>query len=197
MFTGLIQTIGTIAAIDRLGDWTVTIATPHPLTDLAQGASIACNGICLTVIEVREDGFKVQISAETLKKTTASRWNIATRLNLERSLRMGEEVGGHLLAGHVDGIARVMDKKREDDSVRYQFEVPPEFARYLAPKGSVALDGISLTVNEVEGARFGVNIIPHTRLMTTIGERMPGDVVNFEADMIARYLDRLMQERNM
>lgn len=195
MFTGIIQDIGVIQAIDRLGDWTVTIATRLPLANSAVGASVACSGICLTLIAAGAEQFNVQVSPETLSKTTASRWNVGTRLNLERALRVGDELGGHFLAGHVDGLARVIDRQRDGDSVRYRFEVAPEHAPFLAPKGSIAIDGISLTINEVEGARFGVNIIPHTRLMTTIGERMPGDVVNIEVDMIARYLDRLMRER--
>jgi len=188
MFTGIIQAIGTIHSIDRLGDWTVTVVPRTPLGDIALGSSIACSGICLTVTESAADHFKVQVSSETLEKTTASRWNVGVRLNLERSLRMGDEVGGHLVAGHVDGLARVAHREKDGDSLRYQFEVPHEFAPFLAPKGSITLDGVSLTINEVEGARFGVNIIPHTRLMTTLGECQPGDMVNFEVDMVARYI---------
>jgi len=188
MFTGIIQAIGTIHSIDRLGDWTVTIVPRTPLGEVSPGSSIACSGICLTVTETAPDRFKAQVSAETLGKTTASRWNVGARLNLERSLRMGDEVGGHLVAGHVDGVACVKRREKEGDSVRYQFEAPPEYAPFLAPKGSITLDGVSLTVNEVDGPRFGVNIIPHTRLMTTLGELQPGDKVNFEVDMIARYI---------
>jgi riboflavin synthase len=194
MFTGIIQDIGVIDSIDRMGDWTVAILTRLPLGSLRPGASMACSGICLTMTEIGEDYFTVQMSAETLGRTTASRWNVGTRLNLEPALRMGDELGGHLVAGHVDCLARVLDKRRDGDSMRYKLEVPPDHACYLAPKGSVALDGISLTLNEVEGTRFDVNIIPHTRLMTTIGERLPGDPVNFEVDMIARYVERIMRQ---
>lgn len=192
MFTGIIQAIGSIVTIDHLGDWTVTIMPRSPMNDIPLGASIACSGICLTVTETAPDHFKIQVSAETLGKTTASRWNVGTRLNLERALRMGDEVGGHLVAGHVDGVARVTSRDREGDSIRYQFEIPPEFGPFLAPKGSITLDGVSLTVNEVEGTRFGVNIIPHTRMMTTLGDCQPGDMVNFEVDMVARYIHSLL-----
>ena len=197
MFTGIVQDIGSITALDRQGDWTATIGAHLLLTDLALGASVACSGVCLTVIDKKPQTFTVQISAETLEKTTANNWTVGTRLNLERALRMGDELGGHILAGHVDGIARVTDKRGEADSVRYQFEVPKEFARFLAPKGSVALDGISLTVNEVEGARFGVNVIPHTQQMTTIGDHAVGDSVNFEVDLIARYVGRMMEGKSL
>jgi riboflavin synthase len=192
MFTGIIQNIGTIACIDRKGDWAITVETSMPLNDAPIGASVACSGICLTLTDKGADFFNVQVSNETLSRTTASRWEVGTRLNLERALRMGDELGGHLVSGHVDGVARVIDKAPEGDSVRYLFDVPPEFARFLAPKGSVALDGISLTVNEVDGPRFSVNIIPHTQAATTIGERNVGDVMNFEVDMIARYVERLL-----
>lgn len=194
MFTGLIQDIGAISAIDRKGDWTVTVKTRLPLSETSVGASVACSGICLTLIETSGDEFKVQVSAETLSRTTASQWQVGTRLNLERALRMGDELGGHLVSGHVDGLARVVGKTPDNDSVRYAFEAPETCARFLAPKGSVALDGISLTVNEVDGPRFFVNIIPHTQTMTTLGDRNPGDSVNFEIDMIARYVERLLSQ---
>ncbi len=197
MFTGIIQDIGTVASIDREGDWSVTIATHLPLDDIASGASIACSGICLTVIESGEGFFKVRISAETLGKTTAAKWNIGTRVNLERALRLGEELGGHLVGGHVDGIARVVDKKGEGDSLRFAIEVPPAYSKFIAAKGSIALDGVSLTVNKVLDARFGVNVIPHTRENTTIGKRNIGDEMNFEVDMIARYVERMLHhDRN-
>lgn len=192
MFTGIIQDIGTILAVDRKGDWVVSVRTALPMGDVALGASVACSGVCLTVIERGGDFFKVQLSSETLSRTTAGRWEAGTRINLERALRVGDELGGHLVSGHVDGLARVVAKQAEGESVRFTFEAPEAFARFLAPKGSVALDGISLTVNEVEGATFGVNIIPHTQEMTTIGERSVGDVVNFEVDMIARYVERML-----
>lgn len=192
MFTGIIKDTGVIDDLDRLGDWTVRIRTKMPLDKIEPGSSIACSGICLTVIDIAANSFRVQISAETLSRTTASRWNLGTRVNLEPALRIGDELGGHFVSGHVDGIARVIDRKREGDSMRYAFEVPLEYTYFLAPKGSIAIDGISLTINEVEGSRFGVNIIPHTRIVTTIGDCEPGDAVNFEVDMIARYVARIM-----
>jgi riboflavin synthase len=196
MFTGIVQDIGEIAAIDKTGDWTVTIAVSKlALGNMPIGASVACNGICLTVIEKATDQFKVQISGETLSRTTAAHWSKGGRLNLEPALRLGDELGGHLVSGHIDGIARVRHKRKDGDSVRLTFEVPSEFAKFVAPKGSVALDGISLTVNEVEGACFGVNIIPHTLAHTTIGALEAGGEANFEVDLMARYAERLLSQR--
>jgi riboflavin synthase len=196
MFTGIIQDIGTIAAIDKKGDWTLTITAPKlPLEKMALGASVACGGICLTVTEKGAGQFKVQVSMETLSKTTAIRWKTGQRINLEPALRAGDELGGHILSGHVDGVARVIARRGDGDSVRFIFEVPAPFARFLAPKGSAAIDGVSLTVNEVDGARFGVNIIPHTQAMTTLATLEAGDEANFEADMIARYVARMMEAR--
>lgn len=196
MFTGIIHDIGSIAAIDKTGDWTLTIATKKlPLEKTALGASVACSGICLTVIEKSAGQFKVQVSMETLSKTSAVHWKTGQRINLEPALRMGDELGGHLLSGHVDGVARVVSRSGEGDSLRLQFEVPGQFARFLAPKGSAAIDGVSLTVNDVDGARFGVNIIPHTQDMTTLASLNPGDEANFEVDMIARYVARMTEAR--
>jgi len=193
MFTGIVQDIGEIAAIDKHGDWTVTVKAKRlPLTKLAVGASICCGGVCLTVIERSFDRFKVQLSRETLSKTTAMNWSVGSQLNLEPSLRMGDELGGHLLSGHVDGVAYVIEKHQDADSVRYRFEAPPEFVRHLAPKGTVGLDGVSLTVNEVIGREFGVNIIPHTQKVTTFGALEVGKPVNFEVDLIMRYVERLV-----
>lgn len=193
MFTGIIQDIGTIAALERKGDLTFTVETRLPTDDVRLGASIACNGICLTVIDSGPGFFKVQLSAETLDKTTAGAWDKGTRINLERALRLGDELGGHIVSGHVDGVAVVTGRRTENESVRYVFRVPAAFAKYFAPKGSVALDGVSLTVNEVEGDEFGVNIIPHTQKMTTLGDCHPGDKVNLEVDTMARYVARMMQ----
>ena len=190
MFTGIVQDIGAVTAVDSTGDWTFTIATRLPLGDLALGASVACNGICVTVIEKGRDFFKAQFSAETLDKTTAKTWQTGVRLNLERALRAGDELGGHYVSGHVDGVARLVGKQADGESLRMQFEVPKEFARYIAPKGSITLDGVSLTVNEVDGYRFGVNLIPHTLQMTTLGHIPVMAMVNFEIDMIARYVER-------
>ena len=195
MFTGIIQSIGAIAAIDRKGDWTINVASDLPLDAVALGASIACSGICLTVIAKDEKKFTAQLSAETLSKTTAAGWDVGTRLNLERALRLGDELGGHIVSGHVDAVASVIDRQPDGDSLCFLFEVPAAFAKFLAPKGSVTLDGVSLTVNAVDGARFGVNIIPHTQTATTLGDRRAGDAVTFEIDVIARYVERMMPLR--
>lgn len=191
MFTGIIQSTGTITALDKRGDWTVEVATSMPLDDVALGASIACSGVCLTVIRKLNDRFTVQVSGETLAKTTASKWVLGTKLNLERALRVGDELGGHIVLGHVDGVANIVSRQEDKDSVRYAVEFPGDFAKFIAAKGSVALDGISLTVNAVCGNEAEFNIIPHTQNATTIGDNMAGDEVNFEIDMMARYLDRL------
>ncbi len=192
MFTGIIQDIGAVAAIDKQGDWTVTIESRKlPLEKMAVGASVACNGICLTVIRKDQAQFKVQVSLETLSKTTAIHWHVGSNINLEPALRMGDELGGHLVSGHIDGLARVTDRGVAGDSLRYLFEVPGEFAKFIAPKGSIAIDGVSLTVNDVDNTRFGVNIIPHTRQVTTLEAYEIGQEVNFEVDMIARYIERM------
>ncbi|NTU76571.1 MAG: riboflavin synthase [Alphaproteobacteria bacterium] len=195
MFTGIIQDIGSIAALEKRGDWVATIATGMPLASIEVGASVACSGICLTVIAKQEGLFTVQLSPETLDRTTARKWEERTRLNLERALCLGDELGGHIVTGHVDGRARIVSRQQDGDSVRFVLEAPQDLARFIAAKGSVTLDGVSLTVNEVEGAQFGVNIIPHTQQATTMGTSKPGDFLNIEVDMIARYLDRLMEAR--
>jgi riboflavin synthase len=191
MFTGIVTDVGRIRAIEAGGDPRFTIETRYDTAGVALGASIAHAGICLTVIERGPGWFTVQASAETLDLTTAGRWQVGTRLNLERALRLGDELGGHIVSGHVDGIGRVVGREAENDSVRYLFEAPEDLARFIARKGSVTVDGVSLTVNEVEGARFGVNIIPHTQANTTLGDTMVGDAVNLEIDMLARYVARL------
>ena|ERR1700722_6851799 len=196
MFTGIITDIGTVAAIDKNGDWTLTIkAQKLPLDKMQLGASVACNGICLTVVEKSVGQFKVQVSQETLSKTTALHWQPGRRINLESALRAGDELGGHYVSGHIDGIARVVSHTAEGDSQRFLFEVPTSFLKYFVPKGSVAIDGVSLTVNEVDEQGFGVNIIPHTLKMTGFTALGPGDEVNFEVDMIARYVERMMNTR--
>lgn len=197
MFTGIIQEIGTIEKIDKGGDWTVWISASLSLTELPIGTSVSCDGICLTVIEKTDRCFVVQLSAETVQKTTARWWQVGTLVNIERSLRMGDEMGGHLVSGHVDGVLKIISRDEENDSIRYQFEIPAEFALYLAPKGSIALDGISLTVNEVDGTVFGVNIIPHTQKETTIGEKKVGSLMNFEIDQIARYVSSILKARGL
>jgi riboflavin synthase len=195
MFTGIIQDIGTVTSIVKEGDWRLTIETDQlSLAHTAIGASISCSGACLTVISKTDKRFDVQASAETLDKTTLKNWQAGTRTNLEPALRMGDELGGHLVSGHVDGVAGVTAVTSEKDSIRIEFEAPKALARFLAPKGSAVIEGVSLTINQVEGNRFGVNLIPHTQQATTLGNLKVGDQVNFEVDMIARYLDRLLQK---
>lgn len=192
MFTGIITDIGTLKEVRRGGDTTFIIATKLNLADLAVGASIACAGVCLTAIEHRDDWFAVQASAETLARSTLTDWRPGTRVNLERALKAGDELGGHLVSGHVDAVADIVERRREGDSERFSFRVSEPFFAAVASKGSVALDGVSLTVNDVQGDRFGVNIIPHTLAHTTFGSAQAGDRVNFELDMLARYVARLL-----
>jgi riboflavin synthase len=192
MFTGIITDVGRVVAVERRGDTLFTIGTQFDMDTVALGASIACSGCCLTVIDKAPGRFTVSASAETLSKTTLGSWTEGTEVNLERALCLGDELGGHIVSGHVDGVAEVISAAPEGDSWRYVFLVPDAFAKFMAPKGSVALDGVSLTVNEVEGSRFGVNIIPHTRQCTTFRVLSPGDRMNFEVDMLARYVARIM-----
>src|SRR5919199_2884971 len=192
MFTGIITDVGEVRAIERGGDTAFRIGTRYDTGVLPIGASVACSGVCLTVVDKGPGCFAAQASAETLSRTTLGRWEVGSRVNLERALRIGDELGGHIVSGHVDTVARVVERREEGDSLRFTFEVPRAFAPAIAPKGAVALDGVSLTVNEVEGTRFGVNIIPHTRRETTFGDRHPGDAVNLEIDMLARYVARLL-----
>lgn len=192
MFTGIITDIGRVRAIEPGGDPRYVIETRHDTSKIALGASIACSGCCLTVTETGPSWFKVQVSAETLSLTTLKDWREGTRINLEFALKVGDELGGHIVSGHVDGVGRIVSRTEDHDSVRYVFEVPEALERFIARKGSVAINGVSLTVNEVEGNRFGVNIIPHTQSETTFGETKPGDPVNLEIDMLARYVARLV-----
>lgn len=195
MFTGIITDIGTVAAVEMRGDMRARIDCGYDMATVDLGASIACDGVCLTVVDKGQGWFTVDISAETLSKTNigAEGWQAGRRLNLERALRVGDELGGHIVSGHVDGVARVVDLHDEGGSLRLTFEAPPALARYIAPKGSVALNGTSLTVNEVAGNRFGVNLIPHTRQVTTWGGVAMGDGVNLEIDTLARYVARLAE----
>ncbi len=195
MFTGIITDIGTVAAVEMRGDMRARIDCGYDMGTVDLGASIACDGVCLTVVDKGQGWFTVDISAETLSKTNigAGGWQVGRRLNLERALRVGDELGGHIVSGHVDGLAHVVDLHEEGDSLRLTFEAPPALARYIAPKGSVALNGTSLTVNEVVGNRFGVNLIPHTRQATTWGGVALGDAVNLEIDTLARYVARLAE----
>ena len=197
MFTGIITGMGSVRSIQPLGagqDMRVVIEAPWPDTDsIPVGASVACGGCCLTAVEVGPDWFAVDVSGETLSKTKLGTWAPGSRVNLERSLRMGDELGGHLVSGHVDGLGRIRSVMPENGSWRVQVEAPRDLARFIAQKGSVSLDGVSLTVNEVEGAAFGVNIIPHTWDVTTLGQLQPGDPVHIEIDMLARYVARLAE----
>jgi riboflavin synthase len=196
MFTGLIRDIGTIVDVAKSGDWTVKIKTNKlSLSGTPVGASIACAGICLTIVSKTYNAFEVQVSGETLKKTTVMNWIPDTLVNLEPALRLGDELGGHMVAGHVDGVAFLTAKENVGDSLRLQFDAPHEMARFIAPKGSVALDGVSLTVNEVDHSLFTVNIIPHTQNETTLGKLSVNDGVNFEADLLARYIERLSSQK--
>ena len=194
MFTGIITDVGRVASIEKRGDTRIAIETGYDTATIGIGASVACSGPCLTVIDKAPGRFVVEASAETLSRTTLGGWRQGTRVNLERALRVGDELGGHIVSGHVDGIARVLDTRTDGDSVRFDFEAPEGLRRLIAPKGSVALDGVSLTVNAVDGARFGVNVIPHTQRHTTFGQLGAGDRVNLEVDMLARYVARLMEE---
>jgi riboflavin synthase len=199
MFTGIVSTLGTVREVTPLGegrDMRLVIAAPWPDTAaIPIGASIACSGCCLTAVAVGGDWFAVQASAETLAKTTLGAWRVGTKVNLERALKLGDELGGHLVAGHVDGIGEALAAAPENESTRWRFRVPADLARFIAPKGSVAIDGVSLTVNEVAGDTFGVNIIPHTQTVTTFGRLTPGQRVNIEVDLLARYVARLMECR--
>lgn len=192
MFTGIITDLGKIRAIEKRGDTRIEIETSYDTDDIDIGASIACSGPCLTVIEKGRGWFAIEASAETLDKTALGDWAVGTTVNLERAMRIGDELGGHIVSGHVDAVARIVDMQPEGDSVRFTFEAPQAFAKYIAPKGSVCLDGVSLTVNEVRGNRFGVNIISHTQGETTFGSRQVGDRINMEIDTIARYVARIL-----
>jgi len=193
MFTGIITDIGTIAGLQRDGDLRVRIQTGYDTSGIDMGASIASDGVCLTVVDLGPDWYDVQVSAETVSKTNLSGWNIGKRVNLERALRVGDELGGHIVSGHVDGVAEVVSVVDDGDSTRVQLRAPDALARFIAPKGSVALNGTSLTVNEVEGAAFGINFIPHTKDVTTWGDVTLGDAVNLEIDTLARYVARLAE----
>jgi len=192
MFTGIVSGVGTL--IERRGA-RFSIACRYKRSSLEEGASIACDGCCLTLIDVGKARkgavFTVEVSNETLARTTLGAWQEGRRINLERALALGDELGGHLVTGHIDGCAKILERTPDGDSVRFVLESPPELARFIAEKGSVALDGVSLTVNDLAGARFGVNIIPYTLAHTTWEDRVPGDLVNLEVDLLARYVARL------
>ncbi|ROT99041.1 riboflavin synthase [Histidinibacterium lentulum] len=196
MFTGIVTDIGEIVATEKRGDLRARIATSYDPASIAVGASIACDGVCLTVVAKGAEPvpwFDVDVSAETVSKSTLDAWTEGRQVNLERALRVGDELGGHIVSGHVDGVAEVRSVADEGDSTRIVFRAPAGLARFIAPKGSVALDGTSLTVNEVEGDTFGVNLIPHTKEVTTWGRIRAGDRVNLEIDTLARYVARLAE----
>ncbi|RJE79027.1 riboflavin synthase [Paracoccus sp. JM45] len=195
MFTGIITDIGVVRTVEMRGDMRARIGCSYDMAGVEMGASIASDGVCLTVVAKGDDWYDVDISAETLSKTNigSNGWQVGKRLNLERALRVGDELGGHIVSGHVDGVARIVSAVDDGDSLRLTFEAPPELARFVAPKGSVALNGTSLTVNEVNGNRFGINLIPHTQQVTTWGHAAEGDAVNLEIDTLARYVARLAE----
>jgi len=192
MFTGIVSDVGQLREIVRGGDTGFRIAAHYDMGDVAIGASISCAGVCLSVAEKGADWFAVTASAETLARTTLGRWKVGTRINLERSLKSGDEMGGHVVMGHVDAVAELRERRPEGDSLRLVFEVPSGYETAIATKGSVALDGVSLTVNEVMGRSFGVNIIPITQAKTTFDTLAVGNRVNLEIDVIARYIARIL-----
>jgi riboflavin synthase len=192
MFTGIVTDVGRVREVVPGGATRFVIETRYDTGAIPLGASIACAGACLTLIDRAPGRFAVEASAETFSRTTLGDWREGTRLNLERPLALGDELGGHIVQGHVDAVARIVGRRPEGDSVRFVVEVPGPYARAVAPKGSVTLDGVSLTVNEVDGARFGVNVIPHTLSATTFGAAEEGTRVNFEMDVLARYVARLL-----
>ncbi|WP_045389893.1 riboflavin synthase [Falsirhodobacter sp. alg1] len=193
MFTGIVSDIGRVAMLEQRGDLRARISTAYDTAKIDMGASIACDGVCLTVVALGDDWFEVDISAETVGVTNVRSWTKGHRLNLERALRVGDELGGHIVSGHVDGLAEVVKTVPDGDSLRVTFRAPDALARFIAPKGSLALNGTSLTVNEVDGATFGINFIPHTQVATNWGDVAVGQIVNLEVDTMARYVARLRQ----
>lgn len=197
MFTGIVTDKGRIRSIEKKGDTRVVIETAFPADKIDVGASIACSGCCLTVVEKGHDDkgnwFAADVSEETLSKTCLGDWQVGGPVNLERSLRLGDELGGHLVLGHVDGVATIEGMTPEKDSMRFTFKAPASLAKFIAPKGSITLNGVSLTVNEVKGDTFGVNIIPHTQQVTTFGTAEVGQKINLEIDVLARYVARLQE----
>jgi len=195
MFTGIVTDIGKIIELEKRGDLRARVETNYDMSTVAIGASIACDGICLTVIKTGSNWFDVEISAESVEKTHLKfgTWVIGASVNLERALRVGDELGGHIVSGHVDGVVEIVDMKDEGDSTRFVFLAPSDLQKFIAPKGSVALNGTSLTVNEVHSSQFGVNVIPHTKEVTTWGSSKIGDFLNLEIDTLARYVARLKE----
>ena len=201
MFTGIVTDVGSIRSVEQRGDLRLVIGTSFDLDSVDLGASIACSGVCLTVVDKGEDWFAVDVSGETVSRSAADRWLEGSKVNLERALRLGDELGGHIVTGHVDSVATVADSSPEGDSTRIAIAVPKELAPMIAPKGSITLDGVSLTVNEVHDAKdgsahFTVNIIPHTAKNTTLGQLRAGQQLNVEIDVLARYIDRMLALRS-
>ena len=191
MFTGIVTDVGAIRSLKQSGDLRIEIKTSYDLSTIELGASVACNGICLTVVEKTTDCFSVDVSAESVSLTNVDSWTKGALINLERSLKVGDELGGHIVAGHVDGVAQIISINDEGGSTRMTLRAPHSLSRFIAPKGSVALNGTSLTVNEVDGNDFGVNFIPHTKAVTTWSNAKVHDFVNLEIDTLARYVARL------
>ena len=201
MFTGIVTDVGTVRKAEQRGDLRLVIGTGYDTGTIELGASIACSGVCLTVVDKGEDWFAVDVSAETVSRTAAEMWRDGAKLNLERSLRLGDELGGHIVTGHVDAVATVVGTCPEGDSLRIGFSVPRELGSMIAPKGSISLDGVSLTVNDVRDAEdgtthFSVNLIPHTAQNTTLGDVAAGRQLNVEVDVLARYIDRMLTARS-
>jgi riboflavin synthase len=197
MFTGIVTDIGRIEQVEPAGDTKFVIASQYDSALIAIGASICCAGVCLTVVDKAPGWFSVTASAETLACSNLGGWKVGTTINLERALKVGDELGGHIVSGHVDGVVEIAGIERDGDSLRFRFTLPDDLAPYIAPKGSVCLNGASLTVNEVDESGFGVNIIPHTQEMTTFGAAQAGDRVNLEIDVLARYVARLAQKETL
>ena len=199
MFTGIVTDVGTVRNVEHRGDLRLVIATSYAMDTIELGASIACSGACLTVVDKGDDWFAVDVSRETASKTAAGRWREGTRLNLERSLRLGDEIGGHIVTGHVDAVGKVAAVSPDGDSRRIDITVPRSLGAMIAAKGSVALDGVSMTVNDVCDAAgetcFWINLIPHTAQHTTLGDLAPGQQLNVEVDVLARYIDRMLAAR--
>jgi riboflavin synthase len=201
MFTGIVTDVGTVRSAEQRGDLRLVIGTSYDLDTVDLGASISCSGVCLTVVDKGEDWFAVDVSGETISKTAADHWREGAKLNLERALRLGDELGGHIVTGHVDAVAEVVGTWPEGDSTRFGISVPKRLAPMIAPKGSITLDGVSLTVNEVRdvedgSTHFAVNIIPHTAQHTTLSELKAGEQLNVEVDVLARYIDRMLAARS-
>ena len=193
MFTGIVTDIGEIVRVEKRGGTRFEIRTRYDTKTISPGASICCSGCCLTVVHTSAASFSVDVSAESISRTTLGNWKTGTRVNLERALKMGDELGGHMVSGHVDGVGEIVSVKPDGESNRFNIRVPPELAKFIAEKGSVTLDGVALTVNETNNLEFGVNIIPHTQAVTTWGHARAGDAVNVEIDMLARYVARLAE----